>query len=394
VMFLDLDRFKMMNDTYGHSFGDHLLQQVSARFKTCLEGKGRLFRYGGDEFVIVVKEPESHRVSEVAQKLIDCLSSPFSIKGRQTFISTSIGISLFPKDGNNVEMLIQNADIAMYSAKENGKNNFQNYTSALNQLNSRRMEIELGIRRALENNEFTLVYQPQVNLKTTKIIGFEALIRWKHPEHGDISPAEFIPVAEETGLIVPIGKWVLTTASRQCKQWLNMGFPLHRMAVNVSAIQFREKDFVHCVKQVLESTELDPQCLELEITESVTRNVEEARKTMKQLTALGVHLSIDDFGTGYSSLKDIRHFPIDKLKIDKSFVDEIHNQVNGGEAIVRTIIELGNSLGFTVIAEGVEQDKQIEFLVENNCHQGQGYFFSKPLPAEEVEELYQKCCKR
>jgi diguanylate cyclase (GGDEF)-like protein/PAS domain S-box-containing protein len=386
VMFLDLDRFKMINDTFGHSFGDLLLQKVTTRLSKCLGQDDMIFRYGGDEYVIVMEHTELNKVSQLAEKLIITLSSPFFIQDRQTFISTSIGISVFPKDGDNAEALIQNADTAMYLAKENGKNNYQHYSVSLNIINNRKMEIENGIRKAIENEEFALYYQPQVDLVTKKIIGLEALIRWKHPEYGYIPPMEFISVAEETGLIVLIGNWVLITACKQFKRWLDIGFPLHSIAVNVSALQFRDKNFIKTVNQVLQETKLESCYLELEITESVTREVEEITKIMKELKALGVHLSIDDFGTGYSSLNYLRHFPIDKLKIDKSFVDEINIHLDG-EAIVRTIIDLGNSLGFTVIAEGIENEHQISFLKENNCYLGQGYYFAKPLPTEDLENL-------
>ncbi|UGB28772.1 sensor domain-containing protein [Metabacillus sp. B2-18] len=389
VMFLDLDRFKMINDTYGHSFGDQLLQQVSTRLSECLGEDGRLFRYGGDEYVIVLAYPEPSKVSQIAENLRDTLSTPFFIQERQTFISTSIGISLYPKDGDCVENLIQNADIAMYYAKENGKNNYQYYTNSLNVINNRKMEIEIGIRKAIKNNEFTLYYQPQIDLETKKIIGLEALIRWEHPEYGFISPAEFISVAEETGLIILIGNWVLETACKQCKHWIDIGLTIPSISVNVSSLQFRDKKFVKTVNQILQDTNLDSYYLDLEITESVTHQVEESIQIMQELKALGVQLSIDDFGTGYSSLNYLRHFPIDKLKIDKSFIDEINKHFNG-EVIVRTIIELGNSLGFKVIAEGVEYEHQINFLQENNCHLGQGYFFSKPLPTEEIEDLIRK----
>lgn len=386
VMFLDLDRFKMINDTYGHGFGDFLLQKVTSRLNQCLGEEATLFRYGGDEYVIVLEACDPNNVAQLAEKLIKTLSSPFLIQERQTFISTSIGISVYPKDGDNVETLIQNADTAMYSAKENGKNNYKYYSASLNITNTRKMEIEIGLRKAIETKEFTLYYQPQVHLATKNIIGLEALIRWKHPEHGFISPAEFISVAEETDLIVGIGNWVLKTACEQCKRWLETGFPIQSMAVNVSPIQFLDKNFVSTISEILQDTKLDPSYLDLEITESVTRNVEDATKIMKELKALGIHLSIDDFGTGYSSLSKLRHFPIDKLKIDKSFVDEINVNLNG-EAIVRTIIELGSRLGFKVIAEGVENEHQTSFLQENNCHLGQGYFFSKPLPSGELENL-------
>jgi EAL domain-containing protein (putative c-di-GMP-specific phosphodiesterase class I) len=276
--------------------------------------------------------------------------------------------------------------MAMYQVKENGKNNYQNYSASLQLINNRKMEIENGIREAIENEEFTLYYQPQIELNSRKIIGVEALIRWKHHKFGFVSPEEFIPLAEETGLIVPVGNWVLKTACRQFKSWLDAGIPLQSIAVNVSAIQFQDINFVKTVEQILHDTKLDSSYLELEITESVTQQVEEATRIMKELKSLGVNLSIDDFGTGYSSLNYLRHFPFDKIKIDKSFVDEISHHLNG-EVLARTIIELGKSLGFQVIAEGVENEHQVSFLKENNCHFGQGYLFSKPLPTKELENL-------
>jgi diguanylate cyclase (GGDEF)-like protein/PAS domain S-box-containing protein len=389
VMFLDLDRFKVINDTYGHSFGDLLLQKVSTRLTNSVGEEGEIFRYGGDEFIIVLETEKRSKVSETAEKIILMLASPFLIKGRQMFISTSIGISVFPKDGENVEALIQNSDIAMYNAKENGKNNYQYYTSSLNLSHQWRMELETGLRNALNKNEMSLHYQPQVDLVSNQIIGLEALIRWNHPEYGFISPGEFIPLAEETGLIFSIGKWVLKTACTQCKQWIDLGLPIDSVSVNVSPLQFREKNFVASVKQILEDSALPPRYLEIEITESVTSNVEQALSIMKEIKELGVNFAIDDFGTGYSSLNYLRHFPIHKLKIDKSFIDEI-NQHKDGEEIVKTIIELGNRLRFQVIAEGVEHEQQMSFLKENNCFLAQGYFFSKPLPAKEIEVLLRK----
>lgn len=386
VMFLDLDRFKLINDTFGHSFGDVLLQQVSARLRKCLREDGMVSRYGGDEYIIVLKQQDSQEIYRLADQIIDTLAAPFMIYGRQLFISPSIGISMYPTDGDDVETLIKNADAAMYLAKESGRNNYQFYTSALHVMNNRKFELEKGIRNALQNNEFTLHYQPQVDLKTNTIIGLEALIRWKHPEYGFISPTEFIPVAEETGLIVAIGKWVLETACKQRKQWQENGLPPVDVAVNVSAVQFRDKHFVETVQQVLRDTKFEPCCLELEITESAMQHVEEATSIMEALKELGVRLSIDDFGTGYSSLSYLRYFPIDKLKIDKCFVDEI-NHHSSGETIVKTIVDLGTSLGFEVIAEGIENDNQVSFLVQNNCNLGQGYLFYKPLPAEEIEGL-------
>lgn len=389
VMFLDLDRFKMINDTYGHSVGDLLLQKVSTRLTNSIGEEGKIFRYGGDEFIIVLETDKRSKVSETAEKIIFMLASPFVIKDRQMFISTSIGISIYPKDGENVEALIQNSDIAMYNAKENGKNNYQYYTSSLNLSHRWRMELETGLRNAITNNELSLHYQPQVDLVSNQVIGLEALIRWKHPEYGFISPIEFIPLAEETGLIFSIGKWVLKTACTQCKQWIDLGLPIDSVAVNVSPLQFREKNFVASVHQILKESDLPPKYLELEITESVTSNVDQALSIMKEIKELGVNFAIDDFGTGYSSLNYLRHFPIDKLKIDKSFIDEI-NQHKDGEEIVKTIIELGNRLRFQVIAEGVEHEQQMSFLKENNCFSAQGYFFSKPLPAEEIKVLLKK----
>ena len=386
VMFLDLDRFKMINDAFGHSFGDVLLQQVSNRLQECLGNEGIVARYGGDEYIIVFEHQKTDDVPQLAEQILHKFSIPFTIQDRQTYISPSIGISVYPTDGDDVDLLIKNADTAMYFAKESCRNNYQFYRSSLNSSNSRKMELENGLRNAIENNEFMLYYQPQVNLISNQIIGLEALIRWKHPEYGFVSPTEFIPIAEETGLIVTFGQWVLHQACQQNKRWQDQGFPPVRIAVNVSAVQFRNIYFIDVVKQVLQDTKLDPAYLELEITESVMQHVEDTTSIMMELKGLGVHLAMDDFGKGFSSLNYLRNFPIDKLKIDKSFVDEINVRLNG-EIIVNTIINLGNSLGFEVIAEGIVNDQQKSFLLQNNCHLGQGYLFSKPVPAEEIERI-------
>lgn len=386
VLFIDLDRFKMINDTLGHSFGDLLLIEVTKRVQNVLEDGSMLFRYCGDEFVIVVENSNPSKLSQIAENIINSFSLPFLIMDRQSYISASIGISNYPQNASSPEELIQNADSAMFNAKYYGGNNYQFFTESIKISNNRKMEIENGIRKAIENNEFTLNYQPQVDLDTNKIIGLEALIRWKHPKYGYISPAEFIPVAEETGLILPIGKWVLKTACKQFKNWLDMGYQLNNIAVNVSPLQFRDKDFVKNVNHVLQETKLDPRYLDLEITESVTYEVNESSTIMKDLKALGVNLSVDDFGTGYSSFIYLRQFPFDNLKIDKSFTDEI-NSHQSGELIVKAIIDLGNNLGFNVIAEGIEEESQGLFLKENNCRFGQGYFYSKPLPINEIEKL-------
>ncbi|GKU81973.1 bifunctional diguanylate cyclase/phosphodiesterase [Niallia sp. NCCP-28] len=387
VMFLDLDRFKMINDTLGHSYGDFLLQQVASRLKECLPKDSMIARYGGDEYVIVLQEKQLEAISRLSDRIIDKLAEPFFLRDRQMFISPSIGISMYPKNGDAAERLIKNADAAMYLAKEKGKNNYQFYTSSLNDRNSSKLELENGLRNAIKKHEFTLFYQPQIDLNTNKIIGLEALLRWKHPKYGFVSPAEFIPIAEETGLIVSIGKWALETACNQHKQWKEKGFSPMSIAVNVSALQFRHKDFVKTIEQIISNTKCRAGYLELEMTESVMQHLGETTTIMNELKEIGVNLSIDDFGTGYSSLNYLRHFPIDTLKIDKSFVDEINNGKNG-EIIVKTIIDLGNSLGFQVIAEGVENEQQASFLRQNNCHVGQGYFLSKPLPADQIEILF------
>ncbi|WP_168714356.1 sensor domain-containing protein [Niallia nealsonii] len=387
VMFLDLDRFKMINDTLGHSYGDFLLQQVASRLKACLPKGSMLARYGGDEYIIVLQEKKLEAISRLSDQIIDKLAEPFFLSDRQMFISPSIGISIYPKNGDVAEELIKNADAAMYLAKEKGKNTYQFYTSSLNSMDSCKLELENGLRNAIKNEEFTLYYQPQVDLNTNKIIGLEALIRWKHPKYGFVSPAEFIPIAEETGLIVAIGKWVLETACNQHKQWEEKGFSPMRIAVNVSALQFRHKDFAKTIEQIISNTKCRASYLELEITESVMQHLGETTTIMNELKELGVNLSIDDFGTGYSSLNYLRHFPINTLKIDKSFVDEINNGKNG-EIIVKVIIDLGNRLGFQVIAEGIENKQQAIFLKQNNCHIGQGDFFSQPLPAEKMERLF------
>ncbi|WP_209123804.1 bifunctional diguanylate cyclase/phosphodiesterase [Alkalihalobacillus sp. BA299] len=386
VMFLDLDRFKIINDTLGHAIGDSLLKEVSKRLKRCLPDDDIIARYGGDEFIILRQNTTYKDVSNIAQGIVRELSSPLMLNGNQLFISPSIGISIYPNHGDSVDALIKNADMAMYMAKENGGNNYCFYDSALSDKNKQLMKIETGLRKALENDEFQLLYQPQVDLETGKLVGAEALIRWESSEYEMIPPMEFIPVAEKIGLIIPIGEWVLETACKQNKRWQEEGCLPIRIAVNVSVRQLQQSSFIETVKYVLEKTELDPAYLELEITESVVQNIEEAASILDKLKSLGIHISLDDFGTGYSSLSYIRHLPIDKLKIDKSFVDDI-TDYSSGRAIVKTIIDMGNNLNFKVIAEGIETEQQFSFLKQNNCHYGQGYFFSKPVSAEEMTNV-------
>jgi diguanylate cyclase (GGDEF)-like protein/PAS domain S-box-containing protein len=387
VLFLDLDRFKIINDTKGHTVGDLLLKKVANRLEKAVQNEGMVSRQGGDEFIILLEGIGRECVTVVAQRIIDEFSSPIIVESQEFYVTPSIGISSYPFDGNDVETLIKLADTAMYLAKDKGKNNFQFYSSHLHGLSSRKMELENGLRKAIELNQMLLYYQPQIELETEKIIGVEALIRWQLPEHGFISPAEFIPLAEETGQIVPLGKWILQTACKQNKIWQDEGWATIPIAVNISVRQIQEDHFVETVKEILSKVGLDPKYLELEITESIMQNIEKSTMVLNQLKELGVKISIDDFGTGYSSLSYLKHLPIDNIKIDKSFVDDIMYHSDQG-TIVKTIIDMGNNLNFTVIAEGIETEEQVRFLKENACKIGQGYFYSRPLPAEQVEELF------
>lgn len=389
VLFLDLDRFKIINDTKGHSVGDHLLKIVAVRLKNAVKDAGLVSRQGGDEFIILLKDIDKNGVIDVAQRILEEFSKAIHLENQEFFVTTSIGISMAPFDGNDEETLIKHADTAMYLAKERGKNNFQFYTDQLNGLSSRKMELENGLRRALEQDQLVLHYQPQVHLATGKIVGIEALVRWQHPEHGIISPAEFIPLAEETGLIVPLGKWVLQKACEQNKAWQDSGFSPIPISVNISVRQLQEDQFIETVETVLAETGLNPKDLDLEITESIMQNREKSAIMLNQLKDLGITLAIDDFGTGYSSLSLLKHLPIDKIKIDKSFIDDIIYHANQG-AMVKTIIDMGHNLQFSVIAEGVEEPEQVEFLMKNGCLVGQGYYYSKPLPLQSIEKLLEK----
>ncbi|MCM3569730.1 EAL domain-containing protein [Neobacillus mesonae] len=388
VLFLDVDRFKIINDTKGHTVGDLVLQQVAKRLETAVQTAGLVSRQGGDEFLIVLEDTDKERAVKIADRIINEFASPLYVEDQEFFVTPSIGISLYPDHGLDEETLIKNADTAMYKAKERG-NQVVFYASSLNGISVRKMELENGLRKAMEKGELVLHYQPQVSVSTGEIAGAEALIRWNHSEKGSIPPCEFIPLAEETGLIIPIGKWVVKQACKQKKAWEQKGAGDFPIAVNVSARQFEDEKFVGYISEVLEETGLEPHHLELEITETITQNIEQSIHTLNQLKAMGVYLAIDDFGTGYSSLSYLKHLPIDKIKIDKSFVDDIR-QATDQRLMVKTIIDMGLNLNFTVIAEGIETDEQLKFLQKNNCHLGQGYLFSRPLPAEEVEGLLLK----
>lgn len=388
VMFLDLDRFKVINDTLGHTVGDILLKSVTERLTASVRNGDTVARLGGDEFIIVLADvAHAEDVTSVAEKIIHSLSKPFNLEGNEIFITTSIGISLYPDDGKQPEILLKNADIAMYRSKEQGRNNYQYYSSAMNVSSFERLMMETSLRQALEKGEFLLHYQPQVDLATNQIIGTEALIRWKHPTMGLVSPAKFIPLAEETGLIVPIGEWVLRTACLQNKAWQAAGFPPIRNSVNVSGIQFRRTDLVETIRRVLDETGLAPQYLEIELTESIImKNEEKMIAAINELHEMGVYISIDDFGIGYSSLSYLKRFAINSLKIDQSFIREI--TVNPEDAaIVAAIVTLAHSLKLKVIAEAVETNDQLEFLRTLKCDEMQGYLFSKPLSAADIVKL-------
>ncbi|MCR4345776.1 MAG: EAL domain-containing protein [Sulfuricaulis sp.] len=388
VMFLDLDRFKNINDTLGHDVGDALLKEVAVRLKASLRPGDSISRLGGDEFILILGNiAHINDVTRVAQKILDQFIPPFRIAGRDLFASPSIGITLYPFDDNNTENLLKNADTAMYHAKSLGRNNFQFYTAELNARAARQLELETGMRRALEREEFVLHYQPLVNMQSGLIVGMEALLRWQHPECGLIPPMEFIPLAEETGLIVPIGEWVLRTACAQVKVWHATGFPALHVAVNLSSKQLQQKDFAEVVKRALGETGLEPRNLDLELTESLLmQDMESAVAILKELKDLGVMISLDDFGTGYSSLSYLKRFPIDFLKIDRSFVKDIaHDRYGAG--IVRAIIVMAHTLGMKVIGEGVETSEQLGYLRNQGCDIIQGYFCSEPLATETFTDL-------
>ncbi len=387
VIFLDLDRFKQINDTLGHSVGDRLLQVVATRLLECVRGQDTVSRQGGDEFLVMLPGATPEGAAMVAQKMLMALAAPCLIDGHDLRVTPSIGISMYPEDAKDIDALVKLADVAMYHAKDLGRNNYQFYTESLNATAFERLSLESGLRMALERNEFLLHYQPQVDLASGRVIGCEALIRWKHPEYGMVSPARFIPVAEESGLIIEIGEWVLREACRQLRAWQDAGHTSLVMAVNMSALQFRKPGLEEVVLKALNDAGVLAQSLELELTESILMHgIDTTLATLQKFAALGLQLSIDDFGTGYSSLSYLKRFPIHKLKIDQSFVRDIATDVNDA-AIVRTIVLMAHSLNLRVIAEGVETNEQQAFLREAGCDEIQGYLFSRPLPAEGFEAL-------
>ncbi|UOF89954.1 bifunctional diguanylate cyclase/phosphodiesterase [Fodinisporobacter ferrooxydans] len=388
IFYLNIDRFKNVNDSLGRKVANMLLQAVAKRL-TSLESIGEtVSRHGGDEFVFFLKNTNDSKYgSSIAQTILDLLSLPFLIEGHELYITASIGISRFPFDGETAEQLLQYAETAMYQVKTQGKNNYQFYSASLSENVAERMELENSLRNALKKEEFFLSYQPKVDIKTNQVIGMEALLRWNHGKLGMISPAKFIPIAEESGLIVPIGEWVLRMACKQNKDWQDAGFPPLRVAVNLSARQFQKKNLVEVISKILAETGLEPRWLEVEVTESILmQNMEFTVSILQQLQAIGIHISIDDFGTGYSSLNYLKRFPINSLKIDQSFVQDIATDPDDA-AIVTAVISLAHHMKLKVIAEGVETEGQLEFLRMRNCDDMQGYYFSKPLKAEEFTKL-------
>jgi diguanylate cyclase (GGDEF)-like protein len=382
VAFIDLDHFKFVNDSLGHSAGDRLLQGIAERLRTVLRDGDTVARLGGDEFVLILNGQSSEEVIfRAMQRIAAAVAEPMIIDGKELSVTCSGGISLYPQDGLDVDTLLKNADAAMYRAKGEGRNNCKFYTSEMNARVNERLSLENGLRRAIERREFLLHYQRRVDLGTGRIVGAEALVRWLHPEQGLISPERFIPIAEETGLVMPIGEFVLREACRQVKTWLGEGLEPGVVSVNLSARQFRQAGLVDLVASVLEETGLDPRHLEMELTESmVMDNVAAAVATLRGLKSLGVSLSVDDFGTGYSSLAYLRNLPIDKLKIDRSFVRGIGSRAHSdGGVLAQAIISLGHNLRLQVVAEGVETAAQARFLERHGCDEVQGYFYARPL---------------
>jgi diguanylate cyclase (GGDEF)-like protein/PAS domain S-box-containing protein len=383
VLFIDLDRFKRINDSLGHPVGDRLLQAVAQRLLACVRNSDTVSRFGGDEFVVVLSEVSQCADAAIsAEKILHALSQPYNMDPHSLHVTASIGISTFPDDGTDADTLLKNADVSMYHAKETGRNKHNFFEKHMNRLAAERQALENGLHRALERNEFVLHYQPKVNLRTGEITGVESLIRWQHPDHGLVPAAPFIRVAEQSGLIVPIGRWALREACRQARAWLNAGLAPLQIGVNTSAVELTKKGFFEHVRSTLSEFGLEPRWLELELTETfLAQEPIAVGAVLRELKAIGVQLAFDDFGTGYASLSCLKRLPIDALKIDQSFVRTITS--NGADAsIVTAMITLGKHLHMRVIAEGIETRQQLAFLVARNCPEGQGYYFSRPVAAE------------
>ncbi len=389
VLFLDLDRFKNINDTLGHEAGDRVLREVAERLVATLRQDDTVARLGGDEFLILLPSiRQAEDAAQVAEKIIGSFRAPFHVNGYELHLAASIGIAIFPLDGENTEALLKNADTALHRAKDLGRNNFQFYLAEMNETSLNRLGLESQLRKALDRDELRLHFQPQYELTRRRMVGLEALVRWQHPERGLVPPGEFIPLAEETGLIVPMGEWVLRAACAQNLAWQKAGLPPMRVAVNISARQFHQHDLARLVRRVLDETRMDPRWLELEITESlIMHDAEGAVFKLGQLRDLGVQIAIDDFGTGYSSLSYLKKFPIQTLKIDRSFVKDL-NRHGDDSAIVDAVIALAHSLAMDVVAEGVETEEQLSLLDGKGCDRVQGFLFAGPMPREQVSGLF------
>lgn len=389
ILFMDLDRFKMTNDTLGHAAGDELLLQVAKRLLSFKSDTVSIYHFGGDEFLLLVQDDSKETVKDFANEVIEKINEKYVIDGYEIFITASIGISFYPENSDNPEELISIADTAMYYAKLKGKNNYQLYTVTLKEKLERKMLMETELRNAILHNELSLHYQPKFNLCENELIGMEALLRWENAMFGKIPPTEFIPLAEETGLIHSIGDWVILQALEQMWEWKRKGYNRMKVSVNLSLVQLRQLDFGKKLAKAIEAYDVDPKLFELEITESVMENVEEILPTLEEIRSIGVGISIDDFGTGFSSLSYLKSLPIDTIKIDRSFIlDLIHNKDD--EAIVKSILDIGNNLNLSVVAEGIETEEHLHILNELGCPIGQGYYFSKPLSAIELEEKFLK----
>jgi two-component system CheB/CheR fusion protein len=385
VLFIDLDKFKIINDTLGHDVGDDLLKKTATRLVEGVRSEDTVARQGGDEFIILLSAiTHAEDAGLIAEKLLSSLMQPFNIKGKELHIGASIGIAIYPDDGDSMESLLKNSDIAMYHAKESGRGNYQYFSAKLNELTAEKQSLSSDLRHAVERNEFFLVYQPVVDMFSGNIAGMEVLLRWQHPVSGLVSPVKFIPLAEENGLILPIGEWVLRSACKQLLQWQQQGYEVPRLAINLSAKQLRQKSIAEIIARILQETGAEPRFIGIEITESMlVHNIDEVVDTLLRLSNMGLEISIDDFGTGYSSLSYLKRFPINKLKIDKSFVDDIATHPDDA-AIVKAIIAMAHGLSMKVVSEGVETQAQLDFLRQHGCEQYQGYLFSKPLPASEI----------
>ncbi len=394
LMFLDVDKFKYINDSQGHEMGDLILIEVATRIRKCFRSTDVVARIGGDEFTILLSSISSVKEVEIlAQRIIDSFRETIEIQGKLFNLSCSIGIALYPLNGRNVDDLLKRADIALYTVKEQGRNGFLFFHSDMEQRSLERILLENELHKAIQQQQFYIEYQPKKNLSTGDLIGVEALIRWEHPELGRISPDKFISVAEETGLIIPLGEWVIRRGCIQNKDWQDQGYPPLILSVNLSVRQFTQPNLVERIQEILFETGLDAKWLELEVTESIFADIDYSAKTLQSIRNLGVHVSVDDFGTGYSSFSYLKHLPIDTLKIDASFIKDIHLNKES-EAIVKGIIDIAQSLNLNVIAEGIESQEQMVTLSETGCIQGQGFLFSKPLSKNEFERYLKESCKK